>query len=113
LEKRKAVRYKLCLPVIFKWTDERGIPVQEGGFTRDISTVGLYINCPKLPPIQTVLALEILLPPTKKVLSDSLRLRATVEIVRVGTDTEERGVAAVGELAMHGSQYLVESGALT
>jgi hypothetical protein len=99
--------------VIFKWTDEGGIRVQQGGFTRDISTVGLYISCPKLPPIQTALALEILLPPTKKVLSDSLKLGATVEIVRVGTDTEERGFAAIGELAMHGSQYLVESGALT
>ena len=105
LKKRKAVRYKLCLPVIFKWTDERGRPVQEGGFTRDISTVGSYISCPKLPPIQTPLALEILLPPNKKVLSERLKLEATVEIVRVGTDAEEQGFAAVGELAMHGSQY--------
>ena len=105
LKKRKAVRYKLCLPVIFKWTDERGRPVQEGGFTRDISTLGLYISCPKLPPIQTPLALEILLPPNKKVLSERLKLEATVEIVRVGTDAEEQGFAAVGELAMHGSQY--------
>ena len=105
LKKRKAVRYTLCLPVIFKWTDEGGSPVQEGGFTRDISTGGLYINCPKLPPIQTPLALEILLPPNKKVLSERLKLEATVEIVRVGTDAEEQGFAAVGELAMHGSQY--------
>ena len=105
LEKRKAVRYELCLPVIFKWTDEGGNTVQEGGFTRDISTAGLYISCPKLPPIQTALALEILLPPNKKVLSNSLKLEATVEIVRVGTDAEEQGYAAVGELAMHGSQY--------
>jgi hypothetical protein len=105
LKKRKAVRYKLCLPVIFKWTDEHGRPVQEGGFTRDISTVGSYISCPKLPPIQTPLALEILLPPNKKVLSERLKLEATVEIVRVGTDAEEQGFAAVGELAMHGSQY--------
>ena len=105
LKKRKAVRYKLCLPVIFKWTDEHGRPVQEGGFTRDISTVGLYISCPKLPRIQTPLALEILLPPNKKVLSERLKLEATVEIVRVGTDAEEQGFAAVGELAMHGSQH--------
>jgi hypothetical protein len=105
LKKRKAVRYKLCLPVIFKWTDERGRPVQEGGFTRDISTVGLYISCPNLPPIQTLLALEILLPPNKKVLSERLKLEATVEIVRVGTDAEEQGFAAVGELTMRGSQY--------
>ena len=102
LKKRKAVRYKLCLPVIFKWTDERGRPVQEGGFTRDISTVGLYISCPKLPPIQTPLALEILLPPNKKVLSESLKLEATVKIVGVGTDAEGRGFAGVGELAVRG-----------
>jgi hypothetical protein len=98
--------------VIFKWTDEGGSPVQEGGFTRDISTVGLYISCPKLPPIQTVLALEILLPPTKKVLSESLKLEAIVEIVRVVTDAEERGFATVGELAIHGSQYIIENGTL-
>ena len=112
LEKRKAVRYKLCLPVIFKWTDEGGRPMQEGGFTRDISTVGLYISCPQLPPIQTALVMEILLPPNKRVLPDSLKLEATVEIVRVGTNGEEPGFAAVGELAMQGSQYQNESGAL-
>ena len=112
MEKRKAVRYRLCLPVIFKWTDEGGSPVQEAGFTRDISTVGLYISCPKLPPIQTALALELLLPPTKKVLSESVKLEATVEIVRVGSDAEERGFATVGKLAIHENQYLIESGAL-
>src|SRR3989440_4676656 len=76
LKKRRAVRYKLCLPVIFKWTDERGRPVQEGGFTRDISTLGLYISCLKLPPTQTALVLEVLLPPNKKVLSEILKLEA-------------------------------------
>jgi len=98
--------------VIFKWTDEGGSSVQEGGFTRDISTVGLYIGCPKLPPIQTALALEILLPPIEKVLSDSLKIEGFVEIVRLGTDTEERGFATIGELAMHGSEYLIERVAL-
>ena len=86
--------------------------MQEGGFTRDISTVGLYINCPELPPIQTALVMEILLPPNKRVLPVSLKLEATVEIVRVETESEEPGFAAVGELAMQGSQYQNTSSAL-
>ncbi len=98
--------------MIFRWIDEAGSPVQEGGFTRDVSTVGLYICCQKSPPIKTALTLEIILPPNKKVLSESLKLEATVEIVRVGTEAEERGFAAVGELAMQGSEYARANGAL-
>ncbi len=100
LDKRKAVRYKLCLPVLFKWIDADGCPVQEGGFTRDISTAGLYVNCPNLPPVPRDLALEILLP-----LSEILKLQATVEIVRVGTHPEARGFATVGGLSTDRSQH--------
>jgi hypothetical protein len=100
LEKRKIVRYKLCLPVVFKWTDDNGLERQEAGFTRDISTGGLYVSCPKCPPINTTLLLEIVLPSKGEALSGGLRLGATATIVRLATKIEEKGFAAVGELVM-------------
>jgi hypothetical protein len=105
LERRKIARYKLCLPLVFKWTDESGTHMQEAGFTRDISTRGLYVSCVKCPPINATLLLQIVLPSKAEARSRGLRLDATVQVVRVATEIEEKGFAAVGELVMPESQY--------
>jgi len=98
VERRRTARYKLCLPLIFKWTDDSGTPIEGAGFTRDISTSGLYASCAKLPPINATLHLQILLPPDKKVLPHSLRLWGRV--VRTRAENEDRGIGVAGELAM-------------
>jgi hypothetical protein len=92
------VRYKLCLPLIFKWTDASGKRMQEAAFTRDVSTGGLYVSCVTCPPIGATLSLEIMLPPSSDTRSHALRLDATVRAVRTAGAAEEKGFAAAGDL---------------
>jgi PilZ domain-containing protein len=99
LERRKIARYKLCLPLVFKWTDESGKFMQEAAFTRDISTGGLFVSCVNCPPIGATLSLEIMLPPNSEIRSHGLRLDATVHVVRIASAVEEKGFAGMGDLA--------------
>jgi PilZ domain-containing protein len=99
MERRRTVRYNLCLPLIFEWTDQNGTVIQEAGFTRDVSTSGVYVSCVNSPPINSILRLQIALPPNKQVLPDGLRLNVAAEVLRFATDGEVAGFAAVGELA--------------
>jgi hypothetical protein len=99
MERRRTVRYNLCLPLIFEWTDQNGTVIQEPGFTRDVSTSGIYISCVNSPTVNSIVRLQIALPPNKQVLPDSLLLNATAEVLRFATDGEVAGFAAVGELA--------------
>ena len=96
MERRRAVRYKLCLPLLFKWTDESGTFMQEAAFTRDISTGGLFVTCVKCPQIGASLSLEIMLPPNSEIRS---RLDATVQVVPIPSATEEKGFAGARDLA--------------
>jgi PilZ domain len=99
LERRRTVRYNLCLPLVSEWVDENGRVIQEPGFTRDISTGGLYVNCVTLPSINSTVRLQIVLPPNKETLPASLRLAASATVVRLASEGEANGFAAVGELA--------------
>jgi hypothetical protein len=99
MERRRAVRYKLCLPLLFKWTDESGTFMQEAAFTRDISTGGLFVSCVKCPQVGATLSLEIMLPANSEIRSHGLRLDATVQVVRIASTVEEKGFAAAGDLA--------------
>ena len=105
MERRRAVRYKLCLPLLFKWTDESGTFMQEAAFTRDISTGGLFISCVKCPQNGATLSLEIMLPPNSEIRSHGMRLDAKVQVVRSASATEEKGFAGAGDLATQKGEY--------
>ena len=96
MERRRAVRYKLCLPLLFKWTDESGTFMQEAAFTRGNSTGRLFISCVEWPPMRASLSLEIMLPPNSEIRSHGMRLDATVHVVRIASATEEKGFAGAG-----------------
>ena len=105
MESRRAVRYELRLPLVFKWTEASGNPIQEAAFTRDISTGGLFISCVECPPISASLSPEIILPPNSEIRSQGMRLDATVHVVRIASATEERGFAGAGDLATQKGEY--------
>ena len=105
MERIRAVRYKLRLPLFFKWTEASGNPIQEAAFTRDISPGGLFISCVECPPIRTSLSLEIMLPPNSEIRSHGVRLDATVQVVRIASATEEKGFAGAGDLAIQKGEY--------
>ena len=99
VQPRRAVRFQMRLPAIFRWTDEQGIVRQEGGFTRDISTAGLFVYASTPPPPDTVVELDvlILLPEQRQ----GTHLRGSGRVVRVEGKGEHAGFAAVTDFGMH------------
>jgi PilZ domain len=91
-EQRKATRYKVRLPVLFKWSEANGVGLQGGGFTRDISTDGLFVCCDRFPPLKTVLSMEILLS-FGGAPSSSLLLTGQGEVVRIEGREKQTGFA--------------------
>jgi len=90
------MRYRLSIAVIFRWKDENGLRCLCKGFTRDISTHGVFVFSAEVPPVGTMVRLEFSFPP----LGDSaggLRLRSVGEVVRVETNGQGTGFAALNE----------------
>lgn len=98
MERRTKVRYKLCAPVLLEWTDATGSVIRQGGFSRDISTGGLYIYCSKQPNINQSALCEVLLPLNRERHFSGLRLKAVINVVRIETEKKETGFAGTGEL---------------
>jgi len=82
IQRRKAVRYKLHLPVIFSWTDGHGGEHTGGGFTTDVSLDGALIISSKCPPIESDIRLEILLP-SPDGSGEELKIECDGEVTRV------------------------------
>ena len=63
-ERRKARRFVLEIPVLFRWTDDQQAACEGAGFCRDISTGGVFVIafC-AVPPLSHPLDLMVLLPP--------------------------------------------------
>jgi hypothetical protein len=98
VEHRKAMRYAVRLPVIFTWSG--GEQVKGGGFTRDLSTVGVYVLCDhsQRPQPGATVSFEILLPPLEENIR-SLQLRAEGYAIRINSLNEETGFALITNLA--------------
>jgi len=93
MEQREAVRYPMRAVVLFKWTDADGVGLQDGGFTRDISTAGLFVYCDRPPPVKTAFSMEVLLP-LFEAPHPGLRLMGQGVVVRVEEQKKQTGFAA-------------------
>lgn len=99
LEQRKAVRFQMRAPVIFRWSDQSGTKQESVGRTRDISIAGVFVTCPNPLPVGTPISLEVHLSPLENT-RHRLRLEATGKIVRVGNG-EESGFAVISRFDLH------------
>jgi PilZ domain-containing protein len=84
VERRKAVRYRLQLPAIFRWQERSGKSFQADGVTRDVSDVGAYIFGDKCPALETVVEVQIVVPPVGG--SARAWLRGVMQVIRVEDD---------------------------
>ena len=100
LERRHHPRYQLRVPVLFHWSDALGRKHQGAGFSRDLSTAGLFVNSDYPPPPGTDIEIEILLPSLESDAADGLRLRAHGTVRRAISATEPTGFAASADLGM-------------
>jgi hypothetical protein len=98
VERRKAIRYRLSVPVVFSWENSRRDRFQGEGSTRDISAVGAFILTPTSPPVDAAVNVEIMISalfgPTK------VRIKGTMRVQRVKhevTKHGQSGFSVVGE----------------
>ncbi len=98
MERRRAVRYGLSFPVLFGWRSEEGH--QGGGFSRDVSTTGIFVACDReCPPVDTELSLEVLVPsPASETIA--LKLTAHGRVVRMASGAEGNGFGAVADFSL-------------
>lgn len=79
-ERRAAIRYKLQLPVIFRWSDET--EHTEGGFTSEVALDSTMILSSKCPPVGSHVWVEVLIPSPDKS-GEELRVECFGKVIRV------------------------------
>jgi PilZ domain-containing protein len=93
VERRRAVRFQLRAPVILEWTEPSGKKRENIGRTRDISILGTFVICPTPPPADTVVSVEVHLPPLERNTFQQLRLRGSGTVTRLNGSGQEVGFA--------------------
>ena len=82
---RRNRRYALRAPVLFTWPDGR----HYGGFTRDISCTGIFVETPDPPPPGAEVCVHLVLPGlTEK--AESIRMEASCKVVRSSRTHKEK-----------------------
>lgn len=91
-ERRRAPRFVLEIPVLFRWLDDRQTACEGAGFCRDISIKGVFVIafC-AAPPLARPLELMVLLPPLNPK-GSAMRLCSTGSVVRVEPAGEATGL---------------------
>ena len=62
IEQRRSIRYQLSVPALFLWAPKDGKPRSGKGVTRDINTLGIYVQTDALPPVGARVQMEIVIP---------------------------------------------------
>ncbi len=102
VERRRAVRYLLEVPLIFRWLGPECSRLQCDGVTRDISARGAYVLSVTAPPVDAVVDVEVYLLGYREPKS---RIKASMKVSRV--DDRSEGAARLGfSLAGDGFQLI-------
>lgn len=90
LQRRSAVRYKLRLPVIFRWND--GVEHTSGGFTSDLALDGALIVSSDCPPLGSDVHVEVLFPSPERE-NEEVRIGCSGKVIHL---SKWSGVYAFG-----------------
>jgi len=82
VERRKQIRYRLDFPAIFSWESSQRSRLQGEGVTRDIGLEGVFIFTATYPPVETIIQLEVLLPPLTGARA-TIRIKGEARVLRV------------------------------
>jgi hypothetical protein len=104
VELRKAVRYRLDLPVTYRWAAELGEDRLGMGFTRDISSSALFVFSEQCPPPDAYVSCEVMLPRLQG--PGFCQIIATGRVVRIEQDVQPRvyGFALSGDMLLLSSE---------
>lgn len=101
MEQRKAIRFSLLAPVIYRYKNGSGQKKENMGGMRNISILGAFIVCQDPPPIGTALSLEIDLPALERNSLQRLKLKAKARVLRVTASDQESGFAVSGSFELY------------
>lgn len=106
VESRKAVRYRLDLPVTFRWAAPSGADRLGMGFTRDISSAALFVLCEQCPPQDAYVSCEVMLARPQG--QGFCQILATGRVLRTEQNLQRRllGFALLSDLVMLDSELL-------
>jgi hypothetical protein len=96
-ERRKRPRYQVQIPVLFRW--DSGLVQTDGGFTRDVSLKGFFVNSTVAPPLNARLRCEILMPASVSIAGSVIK--AEGQVVRLASGQEGRGFAVMAKFFTH------------
>lgn len=97
-ERRRAIRYRMHTPVIFRWKRPDNVHLQGEGITRDMSVAGVFVLTAACPPPNVVVKMEILLPISDG--ASKLRMKSDMTVLRVEhdiADNKRSGFSAAGK----------------
>lgn len=97
MEMRKEIRYRLDAPAVFSWQGASYRRLQGEGITRDISVQGAFILTATMPPQNSVVQVDLLLPSLNGMKS-MVRITGKARVTRVehtSGDTWIHGFAVV------------------
>lgn len=99
MERRRAARYGLRVPVLFSWDDTRAN--QAEGLTRDISAIGAYVLCEgnHCPVLGDEVRIQLILPSIANAEAQGMKLNFKGQVLRTG-DFQESGFAVLAEYDM-------------
>jgi len=104
VELRKAVRYRLDLPVTYRWTGPSGRARLGMGFTRDISSAAMFVLCKHCPPTDAVVSCEVML--SRPNTHGYCQIIASGRVLRTEKNPQRRvfGFALLGDMLMLSSE---------
>ena len=92
------MRYRLDLPVTFRWKDRRGHVRVGAGFTHDVSAVGMFLFSNDIPSQDELLHCEVKLPRLRDTGCVPILVSGRVVRIEQGVDWRQQGFAVVGEM---------------
>ena len=60
MERRRAARYRLEMPAVFRWEDPPGVTHEGRGVTRDVSVESAFVVTATCPPLACRVDVEII-----------------------------------------------------
>lgn len=101
MERRGATRFRLRLAVVFSWRDEQGIVQGSEGWSRDLSSRGIYVRADIVPPVGVAVEMNVFLPePGYQIRAAEIHAKGLVVRVDRRAGTQSSGFAAMNHTVL-------------
>jgi hypothetical protein len=101
MERRGATRFRLRLAVVFSWRDEHGTVQGSEGWSRDLSSRGIYVRADRVPPIGAAVEMNVFLPePGYQIRAAELHAKGLVVRIDRRAGAQSSGFAAMNHTVL-------------